>query len=201
MSSDIPKKRVLLIEDNQEIVGSLSEVIARDAPEVELSIARNIHKAQSLLKSDTFDALIVDLMLPANQTDLEEVERLAGERTDLLRLLAQQTGYGTSQLDRPTATLRRAIKELDDRIEKRLRLEGGCEILEEHARRLPPVGPGGELQLLEIPVLFLTARGLPEVKERCERIVHEDFLHWFEKPTEETAVVRVLRKVLGIQLG
>jgi hypothetical protein len=71
--------------------------------------------------------------------------------------------------------LREQIDRLnDEEITPLLSLEGGCEILEEFARKV-----GGRLN---VPVVVYTCRSEAGLKERCQKVICPDRFLWFFKP-------------------
>jgi CheY-like chemotaxis protein len=199
MNPKADKLQILLIEDNGEIADSLKEYTER---ELHVQVTNAPHKAAALKELKTagrrFAALIVDMMLPENQSDLDDLVRLDPQRAEALMELADRTGLDTDYLDKHIAALRRRIDELDREIDARLALEGGCEILEWYSDHLNPGQSPDSRRPLDVPVIIFTARGLAEIRSRCEKIVERSRLKWLEKPVDEKDIVHALQQLLGL---
>jgi CheY-like chemotaxis protein len=169
-----------------------------------VTIAIAQHKAEAeeqLLRQEgegRFAALIVDVMLPGDAEDLTALATLDRQRTEAFAKLAEATAGEVDYLDERIAKLRFEIDDLDQQIDARLALEGGCELLERYSDQLHPGQNAEERAPLALPVIVFTARGLSEVRSRCERIVDGAYLRWLEKPVDEAEIADVLRKSLSL---
>jgi len=78
------KKRVLIIEDNEEELQRLSELISNDA--IEVHTATTAKKGLTILKKDTFDCIVLDFVLPdANGIDLlNQINLLKQQQTTII---------------------------------------------------------------------------------------------------------------------
>jgi CheY-like chemotaxis protein len=200
------RRRVLYIENDKALTDSFQECLrdrlhdlSHGPMEIELVVARHMEEANQLLDSNDrpFGALIVDLMLPRNGVDLSELERLERQRAETVRRYFRRPEYQLGAVDEEAVLLRKEIEMLDRQIEPHVAPEGGCEILEGLARKLDPSWKsGGDPKRLELPVIFFTARGLPEVRQRCVKLVSKRFYRFFEKPALEEDVLRTLLELL-----
>ena len=196
-------KRILYVEDEKALTDSFEEFVREDQDglsgrwRVKLEIARCIADADRVLDTNGFDGLILDLMLPRLRADLRGLADLNQRRLELVReffnLSNRRPGQaGTvqaEQLEQEMTEVRAQIVELDFQIGELINVNGGCEIAENLARKrdpqsIPPV--------LSLPVVFLTARGLPKAKERCGAVVEARSLRILEKPLPEEDVLREL---------
>ncbi|HEX3386787.1 MAG TPA: response regulator, partial [Mucilaginibacter sp.] len=78
------RKRVLIIEDNEEELQKLSELIGNDA--IEVHTATTAKKGLSILKKDTFDCIVLDFVLPdANGIELlNQINLLKQQQTTII---------------------------------------------------------------------------------------------------------------------
>jgi CheY-like chemotaxis protein len=200
-------RRVLYIENDKALTESLQECIREERArlsqkvEIELVVARHMEEAVQLLDPSKpgFDALLLDLMLPRNAEDLADLEKLEGQRRKLVREYFRRANPRQPEVaDEETVSLQKQIDMLDLDIEPRVAAEGGCEILEWLARkRDASAPPGRDPRPLEFPVVVFTARGLPEVKARCEKLVSERYYRFFDKPAMEADVLQALLDLLA----
>jgi len=194
-------KQVLYIENDKVVTDSFQECIRKHLHElspkaqIKLVVARHKDGAIQLLgegKPD-FDALIVDLMLPRNAEDLAALERLELQRRELVRQHFRRAASEPATGDEEAVRLRKQIDMLDREIEEHVASDGGYEILEWFLRkRNQAAGPEWRPVPLELPVILLTARGLPEVNQRCGRLVNTRYYRFFEKPVMEVDVLQAL---------
>jgi len=79
-----PKRRVLIIEDNENELKKLSELIANDS--LEVFTATTAKKGLSMLKKEMFDCIVLDFVLPdANGIDLlNKINLLKQQQTTIL---------------------------------------------------------------------------------------------------------------------
>lgn len=198
--------RVLHIENDRKLTDSLKECadeklreLSRNV-EIDFVVARHIQQANDLLDANDppLDALIVDLMLPRNEDDLTELERLERQRAETVRKRFRRATYDAAVVDEETVSLTEDIRRLDREIEPHVAPEGGCEILARLAERLDlDRKTDSDPKPLFLPTIFLTARGLPEVKKRCAKLVAARSSRFLEKPVWEDDVLRALLELLG----
>ncbi|MGA3027612.1 MAG: hypothetical protein ABSF98_22860 [Bryobacteraceae bacterium] len=191
---------ILLVEDNSEIAESLEKYVEREL-RVNVTIAAHMKDAENLIGANVngFAAFIVDLMLPKDEPQLTALVELDQQRAKALAELAEGTRGDADYLDEKTAALRYRVDELDREIDENLALEGGCEILEWYSDQLHSGQPSENRQPLDLPVIIFTARGLDEVRSRCERIVTRKCLVWREKPIDEKDIVNDLKDLLDLK--
>src|SRR6185312_944259 len=79
-----PKKRVLIIEDNENELQKLSDLISNDS--LEVFTATTAKKGLAMLKKDMFDCIVLDFVLPdANGIDLlNKINLLKQQQTTIL---------------------------------------------------------------------------------------------------------------------
>ena len=205
MCDPTPSKQVLYIENDKRMSKLLLEHFGDAQPfkdkgwNVEITVARHMQHARELLLGKNavqFDGLIVDIMLPPDKNVLDKLEPLEETREKLLKELISRTEYDSLRLDNETVALRLRIRKFDEEIEGCLELMGGYDILAEYARKQDGKVTEELPKSLRIPVVFCTARGLPEVVAACRSIVVEDYYAWLEKPVESAVVASKLRKLL-----
>jgi CheY-like chemotaxis protein len=203
MSDEVATKRVLHVENDRRLVTSFREVVRDELGAIDSSltlhygVALHMKDATDRLvdKKEKFDALIVDLMLPRNEDEFKRLEELERKRREKLHQLIEKTDH-EEELNAETLGLRKDIDDMDNDIEDCLDMEGGYEVLRKWAVALDPSGDKKNPRPLEIPVIFWTARGLPEVRNRCKSIVAEKYFKWFEKPTDELEVLETVVKMI-----
>ncbi|HWD88551.1 MAG TPA: HAMP domain-containing protein [Mucilaginibacter sp.] len=78
------RKRVLIIEDNEEELQKLSDLIGNDA--IEVHTATTAKKGLSILRKDTFDCIVLDFVLPdANGIELlNQINVLKQQQTTII---------------------------------------------------------------------------------------------------------------------
>jgi CheY-like chemotaxis protein len=191
------KKRILFIENDQRLTDSFEECVRDEEKDgrvpfpVEILVARDMAEARDALSRDILpDALLVDLMLPRDKDDLEQLELLEKERRELVKELFHMAGFSAAAGDEKSVDLREKIRQLDDQIRPLVEPEGGREVVETLARRLGPASDPPKP--IELPVVFFTARGLPEVKSRCQKLVAKGWFEFIEKPVGEVKVLGTL---------
>ena len=195
------KKMVLHIENDEIMTAAfrecLEDVLRRrmDGLDVVIRVARCVDDANQMLDAEDppYDALVVDLMLPRTSIGLAEVEALEAQRSAMVRDLLDLGGHTAAVLGE-RAAVRAHVDDLDRQLDERVAPEGGCEVLERLARRTDPSAM--LVRPLERPVVFLTARGLPEVRSRCQRIVQDRYRRFFEKPVDDVEVVDAVLDLL-----
>ncbi len=182
------EKRVLWIEHDEDFIkllqGKIGFLANRRGLVVDVIAARHMEEAGRLLSGGEFDVIFLEIIVPKNAESVERLKELDARRQGLLQQLTEIT-RSNSDVDyfgEEVRRLREEIDRLDDEeIEPLLNREGGCEILEELARK-----SGGRLKT---PVLVFTVRSESGLKERCQRAVYPDCLVWLNKFTSSSAEV------------
>jgi len=204
MSDTSLAKCILYIENDKTLVYNFKDALNEELPRIDssisirLQIAYDMEEARKWLiqNGERFDALMVDVMLPRNKQEREQLDRLERKRREALLKLERKKDYDKDRLDDETIHLRFEIDQLDFEIEKYLDMEGGYNVLKEWAHSLDASGDKENPRPLELPVVFWTARAMPEVREKCKSIVHKDYFKWFEKPSDELDILKELLKMV-----
>jgi CheY-like chemotaxis protein len=177
--------------------GRLGEELAGDDGRVVvMEVASYIDEAMARLERQKppFDGLVVDLMLPRTKADRDSLERLETERSGLVDRLYLAANMSLEERAHLTAK----VTQLDRLIERVVASEGGCDVLEWFARSVDPDDePEKPPRPLRLPVVFMTARGLPEVMTRCQSLVEDRWRRIFEKPVDEAEVIHSLLDLLA----
>ena len=83
------QRRILIVEDEMSLVTTLKDRLTKE--QYDVTVARNGERALELATSETFDLLILDLMLPGrNGLSVCEELRRAGLMTPVLMLTARR---------------------------------------------------------------------------------------------------------------
>jgi CheY-like chemotaxis protein len=198
MKQPLIRKHLACVENDRRLVANFRRSIRYDLPllfdhlVVDLKVAHHVAEADALLLANGFDGFVVDLMLPRDQAALTRVEQLEAQHQALLRSARQRNAAG----DLGVESSQRRRKALERQVEQEateVDVDGGIEVLARYANRV--CGPGNRLTL---PVVIVTARGLPDVRNRCETVVDPTWLRWFEKPVDQMDVIRSLMQMWRI---
>jgi len=197
-------KRILYIENDKALVKSFREVVKDNAKDVEherieLTVTYHMEQAKKTIEKErSFDGYIIDLMLPRNQEDLDELEKIEEERMGLLNDLIKATNFDSQNLSNRIIDLRRQIDDVDEEVSRLVDEKGGLELVKLIAKR----HCGKELpDALDVPVIFWTARVAPEVKDESKEYVEGKYFRWMEKPTDEEEVFGELVKLIALDGG
>jgi DNA-binding NtrC family response regulator len=71
--SDAPKKRLLIVDDENDLTNLLSEILGAEG--YEISTARDGDEALAILGKETFDAVLLDILMP-NRNGFEVLKHL-----------------------------------------------------------------------------------------------------------------------------
>lgn len=182
---------VLLVEDSQEISKVLIDRAKRypdqASPAFEFDLAEHITEAIDKLKSSGYDALLLDVILPADFEHLKAVRELEESRTQAQEQLDKLIDDGKDQESREVIGLQARVSEYDNQIDAIQDIAGALRVIEaasEQGRRQPP------------PVVFLTARRESPLRTEVQRLCLPGRYAWIEKPMPLGKVFDALRKLL-----
>jgi CheY-like chemotaxis protein len=169
-----------------------------------MTVARSIASAKDLLSGGPpFEAVLVDIMLPGDDAGADKVQELEEYRETLLAKWLRSL-ESRAPLDRARRfELDLRITEIDGEIQALIRGEGGIEILEwlvesdaGRQGKITKAFPGGARVIL--PVVIVTARGLPDIRERSRRLVLDSCLRYIEKPCLPGEILSAVCELLPI---
>ncbi|MGC9973396.1 MAG: hypothetical protein ABSE56_22705 [Bryobacteraceae bacterium] len=180
---------ILLIENDKELTALLEKLLPWELRprKVATIVKHHVAEATEVLQTRFLDlrGLIVDIMLPRNEEELGTLEDLEKSRREMLGELKEcRTQTGTEAEERIRG-FRLEIDELDAQIERAQDLEGGVNLLaavlnERHE------------EFITIPTVFFTARALPHLRARAEKLVKPGVFTWIQKPAPASAIVGAL---------
>jgi CheY-like chemotaxis protein len=155
---------------------------------LQVTVARHIADAIKNMESQEFDVILLDIMLPFNEEKLKQLEKMETERKALmLQLLKYSNEEKVDDLTRDIVKIRRRIDEIDDIIDNDIQdIEGGYNILKKYLDKQ-------NMASYDRPVIFISARGQVELKDKCKKIIKSNCA-WLEKPVSE---IDILEKLLS----
>jgi DNA-binding response OmpR family regulator len=190
--------KILFVDNNsylsKDFIDAVKDKEKSCNPSVTFQVitARHIEAAIQNMESQTYDVIILDIMLPLDGPKLIKHEELEKERKSLSnQMLKKSNEERVDEITNETARIRRRIDDIDDIIDNEIQdIEGGYNILKKYMEN-------HKLEFYDKPVMFLSARGQWELREKC-RIMTEHRCEWLEKPVSNDDIVDKMLKLLNI---
>ena len=184
---------LLLVENDAALTALLEQLLPiKFAPrQCDVTVKRYMDEARSVMKDggiSNFSCLMIDIMLPRTKSNLTRLMNLETERRELLRQVKMRRSLPAEGAEERIARLYQEIDRKDSEIEEVQDLEGGITLLEEIV-----VAP----RRIQVPTVFSTARALPELRKRAEKMVEPGLFAWIQKPAAAQLVVDALLGING----
>jgi DNA-binding response OmpR family regulator len=183
------KKSILIVEDDQTLRDKIAEWLT--FPGWYCVKAEHMEQAQVLIDDrwNEIRLIVMDVMLPKNESDAGRTRELAARREREYQRWLELEEAGASDNDEEWRKTRFAVDEYSRQIFSLVDVEGGVRIIREFLAKR------GE-EILQKPVLYLTAREDPELCAQGLALVASGRAEWLVKPVSPEEARAAARRLL-----
>jgi CheY-like chemotaxis protein len=184
-------KKALIVEDDKEQREAVTDILSEFFPEFHREKATTFECAIEKVK-EKYDLLIIDVMLPKDKTAEKKIEELEEKRYELLnQTIPQSRNESDASINPRPSDQSYAVLAIDQEMKRHIEMEGGVNVVEEYRNNTV-----GKDRICDTPVLYLTARGLPKLRQRGLSYISKNKVKWLEKPASRGEIREAIAKIL-----